>query len=74
MWFKLHNNVICTYCQARNGFSYFYCKRRVLSDGISAVTLDVELCPVKSKCDYEIEIDDYDSELIHLLHEMNDAD
>lgn len=72
--FKLHNNEICTYRQVRNGFTYFYCKRRVLSDGISTGPLDVELCPVKSKRDYEIQIDDYDSELIHLLHEMNDAD
>lgn len=74
MGFKLHNNKICTYRQARNGFSYFYCKRKVLSDGITTLPLDVELCPVKSKNDYEIEIDDFDLGLVHLLDELNDSD
>lgn len=74
MGFKLYNNQICTYRQVRNGFSYFYCKRKVLSDGVSTEPLDIELCPVKSKCDYEIEIDDYDSELIHLLYGMDNTD
>lgn len=53
---------------------YFYCKCRVLFDGISIVFLDVKLCLVKSKCDYEIEIDDYDLEFIYLFYEMNDVD
>ena len=69
MGFKLHvnNNKICTYRQKRNGFTYFYCKRKILSDGISTEPLDVELCPIKPTKDYEMEIDDSDLELVHLL-------
>lgn len=54
MGFKLHNNQICTYSQVRNGFSYFYCKRKVLADGVSTEPLDIELCPMKPKSDHEI--------------------
>ena len=35
-----------TYEQTRNGFSYFYCKSRVLDDGLPTIPLDLELCPV----------------------------
>lgn len=74
MGFKLNNNKICTYRQKRNGFTYFYCKRKVLSDGISTEPLDVELCPIKPTKDYEMEIDDSDLELVHLLAEMDETD
>lgn len=70
MGFKLHNNQICTYRQVRNGFSYFYCKRKVLADGVSTEPLDIELCPMKPKSDHEIAIDDFDLNLIHLLAEV----
>ena len=47
--FRARNNGISTYEQTRNGFSYFYCKRRVLEDGVSTVPLDLELCPAKKR-------------------------
>jgi len=47
--FRARNNGIVTYQQKRNGFSYFYCKRRVLDDGVSTVPLDLELCPMKKE-------------------------
>lgn len=39
--FRVVNNSIYTYNQIREGFSYFYPKRQVLSDGISTVPLDI---------------------------------
>ena len=45
--FRARDNGIVTYEQTRCGFSYFYCKRRVLEDGVSTVPLDLELCPAK---------------------------
>ena len=45
MGFRLKNNSIFTYSQEKIGFNYFYCKRKVLRDGISTVPLDIELCP-----------------------------
>jgi len=39
--FRVVNNEIYTYTQVRDGFSYFYPKRKVLSDGISTVPLDI---------------------------------
>jgi hypothetical protein len=47
--FRARNNGIATYQQKRNGFSYFYCKRRVLDDGVFTVPLDLELCPIKKE-------------------------
>ena len=47
--FRAHNNGIATYQQERNGFSYFYCKRRVLDDGVCTVPLDLEMCPIKKE-------------------------
>lgn len=32
--FRVRQNTIFTYIQERRGFSYFYCKRKVLDDGI----------------------------------------
>lgn len=69
MGFKLRNNSMYTYRQIRNGLTYFYCKRKVLNDGVSTEPLDFELCPVKSKKEYEAEIDDFDLELVHMLAE-----
>ena len=51
-----------TYTQERRGFSYLYCKRKVLDDGIHTVPLDITLCPVPPK---EQDVDD--RELIELL-------
>ena len=45
MGFRLKHNSIFTYSQEKIGFNYFYCKRKVLRDGISTVPLDIELCP-----------------------------
>ncbi len=47
--FRVRNNTIYTYHQERCGFSYFYCKRKVLDDGIHTVPLQITLCPVKPK-------------------------
>ena len=47
--FRTRNHRIYTYEQMRCGFSYFYCKRRVLDDGVHTVPLDITLCPVRSK-------------------------
>ena len=47
--FRARNNGIYSYEQTRCGFSYFYCKRRVLHDGIHTVPLDIVLCPKKTK-------------------------
>ena len=39
--FRIVNNRVLTYSQFRGGFSYFYPKRKVLSDGISTIPLDI---------------------------------
>ena len=46
--FRARNNGIYSYNQIRCGFSYLYCKRRVLDDGIHTVPLDIVLCPKKN--------------------------
>ena len=62
--FRAHKNGIFTYEQERCGFSYLYCKRRVLENGMDTVPLDLELCPVrKQQEDPEVE----DAYLVHLL-------
>ena len=43
--FRLKNNSIHTYSQDKVGFNYFYCKREVLSDGISTIPLKLTLSP-----------------------------
>jgi hypothetical protein len=43
--FRLKNNNIYTYTQIRSGFTYFYCKREVLDDGINTIPLDIVLRP-----------------------------
>ena len=45
--FRARNNCIFSYEQQRNGFSYFYCKRKVLDDGIHTVPLNLVLTPIK---------------------------
>ena len=62
--FRAHKNGIFTYEQERCGFSYLYCKRKVLENGIDTVPLDLDLCPVR-KQQTEQEVDD--AYLIHLL-------
>lgn len=39
------SGVIKTYHMERSAFSYFYCKRRLLDDGIHTVPLDLTLYP-----------------------------
>ena len=60
--FRMRNNVVFTYTQERRGFSYFYCKRKVLDDGIHTDPLEITLCPLPS---HEQDVDD--QELIHML-------
>ncbi len=43
--FRVRDNAVFTYTQERRGFSYFYCKRRVLDDGVNTVPRDITLCP-----------------------------
>ncbi|KAK3087962.1 hypothetical protein FSP39_012874 [Pinctada imbricata] len=45
--FRAKNNAIFTYQQEGTGFSYFYCKRQVLDNGIDTRVLDITLCPDK---------------------------
>ena len=45
MGFRSKDNHIFTYTQSRCGFTYFYCKRKVLADGIHTVPLDIVLAP-----------------------------
>ena len=47
--FRVRNDSIYTYTQKRRGFSYFYCKRKVLEDGIHTEPLDITLCPFPKK-------------------------
>jgi hypothetical protein len=43
--FRLKDNKMCTYTLDKNAFSYLYCKRKVLSDGINTAPLNVTLQP-----------------------------
>ena len=62
--FRAHKNGIFTYEQERCGFSYLYCKRKVLENGIDTVPLDLELCPArKQQTEQEVDV----AYLIHLL-------
>ena len=47
--FIAKNNTIFTYKQHRKGFSYFYCKRKVMDDGITTEPLDITVQPIPSK-------------------------
>lgn len=39
--FRVVNNTMHTYTQVRDGFSYFYPKRKVLNDGITTIPLEI---------------------------------
>ena len=39
--FRVMNNRVLTYAQFRDGFSYFYLKRKVLPDGINTNPMDI---------------------------------
>ena len=39
--FIIEGNVTKTYTQKKKGLNYFYCKRKVLSDGVSTTHLDI---------------------------------
>ena len=39
--FRVVNNSMFSYTQERNGFAYFYPKRKVLQDGVSTFPLDI---------------------------------
>ena len=43
--FRVRKSDIFTYSQNKIGFNYFYCKRKVLMDGVSTEPLDVVLTP-----------------------------
>ena len=45
MGFRVRESDIFTYSQNKIGFNYFYCKRKVLMDGVSTGPLDVVLTP-----------------------------
>lgn len=45
MGFILKDNLIFTYSMLRSGFTYFYCKRKVLGDGIHTEPLNIVLEP-----------------------------
>jgi G:T-mismatch repair DNA endonuclease (very short patch repair protein) len=47
--FRLHENKIYTYNQEKAAFSYLYCKRKLLEDGVSTEPLDITLTPSKKK-------------------------
>ena len=49
MGFRARDNTIFTYTQERSGFSYFYCKRKVNSCGITTVPLDITLTPIRKE-------------------------
>ena len=66
--FRVRNNSIYTYTQKRRGFSYFYCKRKVLEDGIHTEPLDITLSPFPKK-DTEVK----DQELVDILVELLEA-
>ena len=57
-----------TYMQERRGFSYLYCKRKVLEDGIHTQHLDITLCSFP-KTDTEVK----DQELVDILVELLEA-
>lgn len=82
--FRAGDNGIATYEQTRNGFSYFYCKRRVLDDEVSTVPLDLELCPIRKEEEsmdidepetpMEVELDDNHRYLVQLLETNFESD
>lgn len=47
--FLLKDNKIFSYNQTRNGITYFYCKRKVLEDGVHTSTLNITMTPRKKQ-------------------------
>ena len=47
--FRVVDNTMFTYQQVRDGFSYFYPKRKVLEDGITTLPLDISVLKLMSK-------------------------
>ena len=47
--FRVRDNMMHTYTQEKNAFSYLYCKRKVLDDGIETEPLDIILTPSKKQ-------------------------
>ena len=47
--FRINKSVIHTYSQEKIGFNYFYCKRKVLEDGVSTEPLDITVSPWDEK-------------------------
>jgi G:T-mismatch repair DNA endonuclease (very short patch repair protein) len=45
--FRVRENRMSTYSQEKNAFSYLYCKRKLLEDGISTLPLDITISPYK---------------------------
>ena len=45
--FRMKSTSICTYSQHKNAFSYLYCKRKLLDDGIRTIPLDIIISPSK---------------------------
>ena len=43
---RVRNNTVFSYEQQKNGFSYYYCKRQLLPDGVSTIPLDIVLSPI----------------------------
>ncbi len=43
---RARNGTVFSYEQQKNGFSYFYCKRKVCDDGVTTEPLDIVLSPV----------------------------
>lgn len=43
--FRMHRNEMHSYTEERIGFGYFYCKRKILNDGINTEPLDMWLEP-----------------------------
>ena len=47
--FRLNKSIIHTYSQEKIGFNYFYCKRKVLEDGVTTEPLDIIVSPWEEK-------------------------
>ena len=47
--FRINKSNIHTYSQEKIGFNYFYCKRKVLEDGVTTEPLDITVSPWEEK-------------------------
>ena len=61
--FRLNKSIMHTYSQEKNGFNYFYCKRKVLEDGVTTEPLDIVVSPWEEKT---VVIDDIHNPLSNL--------